>query len=687
MRPSRIRILAASSVLILSGLVVSGNTRPSARTLYEQGQKAYLAGDYRAALERYTQAVEKNTSFLQARLALAETYAQLGEWDRARHSFQAALELDAKHLTALLGAARAALALGDRTAAMALLEQARSVDPGSDRVALMDGEYALSVGRADLAARHFARILRGNPGHAEALRGAATAASRLGRFDEAALHLRRARLVEPVNPAVHRIQGLVSLQQALELPEGTERDATLEAAHESLRTALILKPGDLDLEFRLLWLELHQGHSEAARERSRRLVSASADVRTHQYLPAYVLLGGGVDDVGRARQLTMRLLEATPDDSLIRFRLEEHVLGRKREFTASSSLRTYLARYHRQRFAHYDDRQLSDRRDFHMARTLELGNADGDLLQRKLELARLHGDFQVFVDVLQELVREQPQNMTLRFRLENALRRRSEDLEYGARQELGRLGREAAGVFVFDFKPEQPMPYHPDGGQMVAQALQRHVRYQGRIQATPRALRDRARDEAGLSVLERDTGVGLTFTPGRLTRIMGVPGIPAAVDFLIGGSYQSDAGGVRATYEVYEAATGRRIDRFRLEAAGRDAIHEISARGARRIAALAAARATVLAVRDDGLLVNAGARDGLSKGARLLVYRSDVREVAPVEADMRAKLLRLVGTPQYCTVSRVTERVALCQPEGMDHGAFHRGDRALLVPSTTARTP
>ena len=671
-------------MVVFAGLALVGSARPSARTSFEQGDRAFAAGDYRSALERYTQAVEQNASFLKAHLALGATYARLGEWARSRHAFEAARALDPQDLAAMLGSARASIALGELPRAQEILRLAKKVDPGADRVTLLEAELALAAGRPAIAGRHYRRILRANPGHAAALRGAALAASREGDFEQAARFVRRAQLVDPVNPDVHRIHGLVQLQEALALPPGTRREAALEAAHESLRTALQLRPEDSELEYRLLWLELQQGDSRAALDRARTLIAGSTDSRSHQYVPAFVLLSGENADREQAKQAILRLLEATPEDSLVRFRLEELVLDNKRLHSPQSALRAMLGRYHRARFAHYDERQLADRRDFHLERTLELGSSDTDLLRRKLEFARMRGDFRVFVELLEQLVRQEPGNVSLRYRLDNALRKRTMDLEHSATSDIGAMGREAASVFVFDLKAETGMPYHPDGGQMLGRALERHLQDRGRVRALARSMKLRAQQEAGLTHSVSGTGEGLTFAPSRMTRLVTTSGTNSPAAFFVGGTYTSNANEIRAKYEVYDGASGRKIVSFRLDGTGRDAIHELSARAARRIAGLAAARATVKGFRNEGLLLNGGSRDGLEVGARLLVYRADVAEPPPIEGEMQSKLLRQLKTPLYCTVKRVAQRVALCSTDGSTEARFHRGDRAVLMPAQAA---
>lgn len=672
------RAIFQISVVLIASLVLLGTARPSPRTFYEQGRRAYEGGDYRMAVERFNQAIEANPAYQKAIQALGESYQKIGEYEQARGAFGRLLAQDDKNLAAQIGMARAQLALGDLAGVSEQLERAALQDPGSHAVQLLRAELNMARNRPGLALRYYERILRGNPGNADALRGAALAASRLGRFALASKYVRRARMLQPVNPDVHRTLGSVRLQEALDMPPGTERQAALEAADESLRTALQLSPNDPELEMRLLWLQVYQGKMDSAIQQARRLQVELTPAVFARYLPAYVLINAPVEEQRYGVSALRSLLQITPEDSLARFRLESYVLQHPQRFGARGALRSNLAAYHRERVRYYDARRLTDQRDLHLARSLKLGSADDSLLRRKLELANVQGDFGTFVNVLQTLVSQNPLDVKLRYRLETALRRRGSDLEYAAKQRLGRIQRSGTGVFFFDLKASSSTPYHPDGGQLLAQALLEQSHSVGRIQAVSSKVRQRVVSELTTAGGQSDFG-GFTFSAGRLARASTVDGMKSVALF-VGGSYASGPQSIDATFEVYEANSGRRLLRFSLSAQGRDAVHELSARAVRRISAIAAARARVLEVTADGILLSGGIVDGLALKSRMIIYGQEVGDLPLVEGELQARLAKKIQAPRYCQISRVASHVALCVPEDKDEDAFHAGEFAVLLP-------
>ena len=78
--------------LILVVLVLAGNLFAKSSELFEQGNKAYQAGDFATAKDRYEGLVKEGNGGLALSLNLGNTYYRLGQMGRARLWYERALE-------------------------------------------------------------------------------------------------------------------------------------------------------------------------------------------------------------------------------------------------------------------------------------------------------------------------------------------------------------------------------------------------------------------------------------------------------------------------------------------------------------------------------------------------------------------------------------------------------------------
>lgn len=77
---------------LFAGLVLAGNLFGKTAELFEQGNKAYQAGDFATAKERYETLAKEGNGGLALSLNLGNTYYRLGQMGRARLWYERALE-------------------------------------------------------------------------------------------------------------------------------------------------------------------------------------------------------------------------------------------------------------------------------------------------------------------------------------------------------------------------------------------------------------------------------------------------------------------------------------------------------------------------------------------------------------------------------------------------------------------
>lgn len=189
-------------------LAAVGCANTSNPALRDQGQRAYIRGEYTLAIDSYAQVLERKPEDPQANIWIGRSYLQIGQYQRARTHFTIAYAqawIGREKPYEIAGDLAEAIALdGDAEALFALLKD-RAELIGDPRDYLRWGDYALSFDDPDTAATAYrvaSRLLGGSS--VEPYLKLATLYEKIGRTDLAVLRLRQAYGIEPQNPEVIR---------------------------------------------------------------------------------------------------------------------------------------------------------------------------------------------------------------------------------------------------------------------------------------------------------------------------------------------------------------------------------------------------------------------------------------------------------------------------------------------------
>ncbi len=162
-----------------------------AAALLRAGERASSAWDEPGALRAFAKAAQldpKSAPVVKEREATL--YARLGDAEKARASFQAAIDADAPTAARALGVARASRALGDTGRAEAGFRQALELDPQSGEAALALGVIYTDSGRLAEARPLLERAVALAPRDADARCGLAVVLHQAGESDAALALLR-----------------------------------------------------------------------------------------------------------------------------------------------------------------------------------------------------------------------------------------------------------------------------------------------------------------------------------------------------------------------------------------------------------------------------------------------------------------------------------------------------------------
>ena len=213
---------------------------------YSRGRARQQAGDASGAVDDYREATRLDPGFVDAQLALGQLQAELGEHEASFFAFRRVLEHEPNHLDALIGAEYALRRLGRLVDAKQALERALRTVPRSDpRAAAIERELMevndslgwtearrlLEAGKPAEAEVIYSRILRHQPDHLGALTNRGVARLRQDDLKGAQADFEAALLIQPDNATVLSNLSLIDM-----------REGRLRAAASRLRRVLELDP-------------------------------------------------------------------------------------------------------------------------------------------------------------------------------------------------------------------------------------------------------------------------------------------------------------------------------------------------------------------------------------------------------------------------------------------------------------
>jgi len=603
---------------------------PNAMFFFREGSASLQRKDYRAAVHNFRIALEKNPRFARASLGLAQAYFELGDNARAEENFRLTLTLERESKEAMTGLARVLSSTSRYDEALELLRKAAATDPGGAEINFAFGELYQKWGKNNLAVSYYEKVLRASPSHIPSLLGLAELYAQSGRYDMAERYVSQASRIDSVRPEIHLARGRIRLGMALASTDDAERIGFLDSAYGSFRTCLELSPQNYEAQKRMIWISLYRNRANESLGLVRDLLTRDPANPEMNYMMGSLIriLARNPGQLRSSIQYLAKTVELTPADSLARFSLEDVALELASDSTLASQRRN-LADYHFTRYRFYASQNRPDQMNAHLKRVLQLRPDFLPAVSEQLEYERRAGNYEKFMYLLSVMRRMNPDNVRIRNRLEEALREKNQSLAY--RENLlspevfgedGTYRRTPTMVYIFDFRPEDPFPYHPDAPERLASALAFQLRGAGRIRAVDDELRRKVQTAIRSSMGSRDFySYGVYFSPENLSFLEEHENDDLRIDYIVHGSFRARNGGYQVSYEITEKGSGRRIDRFSIDGEGRDAMQEIAIRAARRLSNLPF-YGRVVKLRSGNVFINLGKIDGIEKDAVFNVMRN-----------------------------------------------------------------
>ena len=267
---------------------------------FEQGARAFAAGDFARAERILAEVVKAAPESFDARLLLGATLAQLGRTDAAIVQLRAAHRLRPAHTDALKLLATEYMAKGDYRAAAALLTPAAAA--GDEEISLLLIESLATAGDTGLSEAQARKALVRFPNSPGMLCWMAYQAQFSGRFDEAGRYLEKALRIAPDYPASYYLVADLRLKR---------QDAA--GALPFFQKAIQAAPGDVDARLgmaqALVELERIQDALAALQEAAR---VAPEEARIHFQLSRIYFRLGDEKKAGEEAALSSKLRPEHP---------------------------------------------------------------------------------------------------------------------------------------------------------------------------------------------------------------------------------------------------------------------------------------------------------------------------------------------------------------------------------------
>jgi putative PEP-CTERM system TPR-repeat lipoprotein len=278
-----------------------GNEELSAEAYVAKAEASIAAGDLRASVIEFKNAIQRNPEDPKARLLLGTTYLALGDPTSAEKEITRARELGAAAQDVLVPLAQAWNDQGayERTLKELALDDTPPEQHRSDAL-VVRGLAHLGLGQLEAAQAHLDEALATTPDDASALVGRARLAMQQEDLEKATALVDRANTVAPEDAEV------VAARGDLALAAGRPADAV--AAFETLVSRV---PGNFNYKMSLTQAMIANGQADAAVETLDEIIRRAPKNPQVNYLAA--LAAYQMENFNAAKTYGQTVLEAVPD--------------------------------------------------------------------------------------------------------------------------------------------------------------------------------------------------------------------------------------------------------------------------------------------------------------------------------------------------------------------------------------
>lgn len=590
-----IAVLAA--VIITAAVSLRGAERtPQAHN--QAGWEYLERGENLKASAEFVSALNRNPSYLEARLGLARAHYALEAYRDAYDIWSKILQRDKDNRDALLGTAQALAAMGfyDRS----LEAYSRVVEKYSDEIEAHYGiaELYYLMNRTLWASRRIDSIYKLNPRHYRTLLLHAAIKSDAGRIREAEDLIKKAVDASPERAEAYTAYGMLFLKRFTR--DGG--NGNLEDAVEELNRSLAINPGGVEPLRLMGYIALIRKDYAAAEDYYSRAVASSPKNATLHYSLAHTRERAGNSDGAHAAYRKAHSLNT--DDDIIQNGFENMLISSDVEIGSPS--RTGTGEYYLALARDSFRNNLAGLGALYLRKSVVMNPMLRDAREELRDYYLAIGYDRFYIEEIKSLQRLFPGNR-YRDELNLAVIKRRNTFYFNAGYGVEPPERDVPRVLVLNPFPAGGFVRHPGAGEIIADTITFAGGQFGRM---------RTGTIADRRALVRDPEV-MTFTGideyiGYLTD-KGYTEGDAKIDFILYGTYYDRPYGMELELNLMNLGTGVVIAQFTLADTGRNYLSRIAYRAAKRLYESVPYRGRILDLRNDGAVINLGTFDGLKK--------------------------------------------------------------------------
>ena len=591
------------------------------------GDKLLKEKNYREALVNYKLALTKNPGSIKANLGFAKSSLSLGSKLDAEVGFKRTLELDSKNREAIAGLADIQADLGKFKEAQELLETSLKEEPYNQElllarisVLLKGGKYKLALIKLEEAQK---RVVQNY--EFKLLMAKVYIANK--NFKKANVIVENLISKHPESPNAFNQKAILNFEM---LKESSDAQRLMEETYTLLHTALALDGDNFEskrlLIKNLLWLGKYDSPEKPekyleARKYAQDLLKDFPNDPYLQYIAGYI--NYKVNQGEESSDYYLKLLDLQELNELGRFSAENYSITKLNEH---HPLRVNLGKYRLERYRYTKKEFLYNEALFHLKRAEKLIPNSSELKQELLEYYYAKGDLYRLLLFLIKMRDDNVDDMKIHNRLENVFHKFKQTLVFreGFTDQSGKINssiRTESEIFVFDPEPEKGLFTYPDASLQIGSAVKFAINLQPSLKlisgSEEALIRNRIKEKKGVEAYTES----VYYTPETLDYLNQDRKRDNIIRYIAYGTFSEDKNTVTVKYKLYDRVSGKIMDTINTTASNRNSLAEISMRIASRISKAIPLDARIIKINQERVIINIGARDGITKNHTLEVLR------------------------------------------------------------------
>lgn len=587
------------------------------------------------AIELLKKSIGKNPNYVPALIEYGSLLRKNQAYAQALFFLKKANKLSPKNEKSIFELAENHLALNNFSMARATIRKGLQIKPYDSDFNYLMAKIYLKQRRSHLAKKKLRKIIRSNPGHFLSYLTLGKVYLIERRYHRAEAAFQKARLIEPENPNLFVQLADIHLQKII-----YEKEDTLYS--KELDPAIFQKPIDLLMNAKAFDSELISANLKLAKiyalmknqscQEALSYLNSVLRVNPSHYAARYYL---GFCLPEKIPIVYQKLLTENANDEIARYALQRYLMQKyptrqhpklMRLVREHYNMGTNLAASFKQNQAYYEYRWSQHLfPGFIKAHTkmLKFYQRQGDFknLQAEINFLRQTTKKQKYQDMYEQFIRVRRKKLYYQEGISNPKRYRS-----------------PTPLFIFYFKPENPLTNYPDAGRAIADKLAFALKPRGRLTVFTDSVRNKMFSKL---LAQPYFGFGGYYT-GKASALVqkNLPiylrsdiSMQSQSDlnalnkndlrYALDGSFQNRGNGIVLKANLIDLSTGLSIKTFRVRANGRGYLREAAINLAQKIYSVIPFKGKIIKKSRNGILVNLGRRDGLTLKTKLIVKRNN----------------------------------------------------------------